>query len=162
MTRPLYIPAPYQDAVDHGRIILRDGSTALIRLATLSDCAALQRFFGRLSPESRRHRFLSLAQPPADLVRSFCDCSRPEQLLTLVVTRTLNNEDAIVGAASYIARDAQSAKVAFAVDDQLQGRGLGTQLLERLALLAIRNGFTRFWAVTETDNRSMIEVFRRS
>ncbi|HLA89643.1 MAG TPA: GNAT family N-acetyltransferase [Gemmatimonadaceae bacterium] len=162
MAHPLYIPTPYQDAIDRGRVILRDGSTATIRLAAHEDGQALQEFFARLSPESRRHRFFSLAEPPAELVRSFCDCSKPEHLLTLVVTRRTSNRDTIVGAATYIARDAQSAEVAFSVDDQLQGRGLGTQLLERLALLAIRHGFTRFWAVTEADNRSMIEVFRRS
>ena len=162
MTQPLYLPAPYQDAVDRGRIILRDGSTAVIRPATLNDYKALQEFFARLSPESRRHRFLTTTQPPADLVRSFCDTSKPERLFTLVVTRSSGGADTIVGAASYIARDSQTAEVAFAVDDQFQGRGLGTQLLERLALLAIRRGFTRFWAVTERENRSMIEVFRRS
>ena len=162
MTQPLYLPAPYQDAVDRGRIILRDGATAVIRPATLNDCKALQEFFARLSPESRRHRFLTTTQPPADLVRSFCDTSKPERLFSLVVTRSSGGADTIVGAASYIARDSQTAEVAFAVDDQFQGRGLGTQLLERLALLAIRRGFTRFWAVTERENRSMIEVFRRS
>jgi acetyl coenzyme A synthetase (ADP forming)-like protein len=162
LTHPLYIPAPYQDAVDRGRIILRDGSAALIRPATLADCEGLGAFFAGLSPESRHHRFLSLAQPAATLVRSFCDCSRPEQLFTLLVVRRSADSDIIVAAGSYIARDAQSAEVAFAVRDDLQGRGIGTQLLERLALVAIRHGLTRFWAVTEADNRGMIEVFRRS
>jgi acetate---CoA ligase (ADP-forming) len=160
--RPLFIPAPYQESVDHGRILLRDGSTAMVRLAEPHDAPALQEFFARLSPESRRHRFLSLAVPGERLVQSFCDGSRPEKLLTLLVTRRLKDHEGIVGAGSYIARDSQSAEVAFAVDDSLQGRGIGTQLLERLALLAIRHGFTRFWAVTEVDNRGMIEVFRRS
>ncbi len=162
MTHPLYIPAPYQDAVDRGRIILRDGSTAIVRVAILSDTDLLQAFFAKLSPESRRHRFLSLAQPPNALVRSFCDGSKPEDLLTLVVTRRVADHETIIGAASYIRRDANSAEVAFAIDDAFQGQGLGTQLLERLALLAIRYGFTRFWAMTEIDNRSMIEVFHRS
>src|SRR5262245_897705 len=111
---PLFIPAPYQDAVDHGRIILRDGTAALIRLATLQDAPALQAFFARLSEESRRHRFLSLAQPPLQLVQSFCDSSRPEQLLTLLVTRRIGDHEAIVGAGSYIARNSKSAEVAFA------------------------------------------------
>src|SRR5262249_15307811 len=78
------------------------------------------------------------------------------------VIRRLAEREAIVGAGSYVARDNQSAEVAFAVDDQLQGLGLGTQLLERLALIAIRHGLTRFWAVTEMENRGMIEVFRHS
>ncbi len=59
-----------------------------------------------------------------------------------------------------MAKDQQSAEVAFAVDDSLQGKGLGTLLLERLALLAARNGFTRFWAVTHADNQGMRDVFQ--
>jgi acetyl coenzyme A synthetase (ADP forming)-like protein len=159
---PLFIPQPYQDAVDYGRLILRDGSTAFIRVATPRDVSALREFFSKLSPESRRHRFFSLAEPPASVVESFADCSNPKQLLTLIVTRRVSDSDVIVGAASYIARDEKSAEVAFAVDDALQGKGLGTQLLERLALIAIRHGFMRFWAVTEADNRGMMEVFRKS
>jgi acetate---CoA ligase (ADP-forming) len=162
ISHPFFTPAPFQHAADRGRVILRDGSIAWVRPAALDDCTALQEFFARLTPESRRHRFLSLAQPPADLVRSFCDSSRPDQLFTLVVIRRVEGHEHIVGAGSYIAQNTKVAEVAFAVEDEFQGKGLGTQLLERLALLAIRNGFTRFWAVTETDNRSMIEVFRRS
>ncbi|MCC2643699.1 MAG: putative Acyl-CoA synthetase forming, partial [Nitrospira sp.] len=49
-----------------------------------------------------------------------------------------------------------------AVDDEFHGKGLGTLLLERLALRAIRNGFTRLWAVTHAENLAMREVFRES
>jgi acetyl coenzyme A synthetase (ADP forming)-like protein len=82
--------------------------------------------------------------------------------MTLVITRISAGRPAIVAAGSYIARNEQSAEVAMAVEDRLQGQGLGTQLLERLALLAIRNGFLRFWAVTHLDNQAMIDVFRHS
>jgi len=49
-----------------------------------------------------------------------------------------------------------------AVDDGFHGKGLGTLLLERLALVAIRHGFTNLWAVTHADNVAMREVFRES
>ena len=49
-----------------------------------------------------------------------------------------------------------------AVDDALQGKGLGTLLLERLALIAVRHGFQRFWALTMAENRPMLDVFRAS
>ena len=49
-----------------------------------------------------------------------------------------------------------------AVDDRLHGHGLGTILLERLALLAIRHGFTKLWAITHADNLAMREVFATS
>src|SRR5262249_36924330 len=51
---------------------------------------------------------------------------------------------------------------ALAVADAFRGKGLGTLLLERLALVAVRSGFTRFWAVTSADNRAMLDVFRAS
>src|SRR5437870_10669160 len=88
MSTPLYIPAPYQDSAEFGRLILRDGSTASIRVATAEDASAVAEFFHRLSPESRHHRFFSMAEPTVELVRSLCDSSHPRTKLTLVITRT--------------------------------------------------------------------------
>ena len=68
----------------------------------------------------------------------------------------------IIAAGSYWARDGQTSEVAMAVDDKFHGKGLGTLLLERLALVAIRRGFTRLWAVTHVDNLAMRDVFRES
>ncbi|PYS35657.1 MAG: GNAT family N-acetyltransferase, partial [Acidobacteria bacterium] len=133
---PLYIPAPYQDSAEFGRLILRDGSTATVRVATVQDAPAVADFFHRLSPESRQHRFFSCAEPSAELVQSLCDSSNPRSKLTLVITRTSSGHEGIIGAGSYIARDAKSAEVAMAVEDRFQGKGIGTHLLERLALLA--------------------------
>ncbi|HEY4492780.1 MAG TPA: GNAT family N-acetyltransferase, partial [Acidobacteriota bacterium] len=52
--------------------------------------------------------------------------------------------------------------VAFAVEDVFQGKGIGAHLLERLALLAVRNGFMRFMATTQSSNEPMLELFRSS
>src|SRR5215475_2687850 len=145
---PLYIPAPYQDSAEFGRLILKDGSTATVRVATVEDATAVADFFHRLSPESRQHRFFSYSEPTSEFVRSLCDSSNPRSKLTLVVTRRASGQDAVVAAGSYIARDEKSAEVAMAVEDRFQGKGLGAHLLERLALLAARAGFSRFWAIT--------------
>ena len=53
-------------------------------------------------------------------------------------------------------------KVALAVTDRVRGHGLGTLLLERLTLHAAQQGLTRFRAVTQSDNRAMLDVFRDS
>lgn len=161
-THPLYIPAPYQDAVDSGRLILRDGSAASIRPALPADCGALADFFSRLSPESRQHRFMSLSAPSDAFVQSLCDSRDPAKLITLLVTRLAEDREVVVAAGSYLARAEKTAEVAMAVDDRFQRKGIGSQLLERLSLLAIRNGFLRFWAVTELGNQGMIDVFRHS
>ena len=160
--RPRYLPPPYQDAAESGRLILRDGTTAQIRPARPKDCEALRAFFERLSPESRRRRFFSVSPPRPELLTTLCDDSDPQSALTLVVIRAEEGESRIVATGSYLAKNDSTAEVAFAVDDALHGKGLGTLLLERLALLAVRNGFTRFWAVTHADNQAMRDVFRES
>jgi acetyl coenzyme A synthetase (ADP forming)-like protein len=159
---PRYVPPPYQDALESGRLILRDGTIAQIRLARPDDSAALRTFFEHLTPESRRRRFFAVALPGPKLITSLCDNSNPHATLTLLVTRTCESGPYLIATGSYHARDERTAEVAFAVDDAFHGKGLGTLLLERLALLAVRHGFTRLWAVTHADNRAMRDVFRES
>src|SRR3954469_21643911 len=101
MSTPLYIPAPYQDLAEVGRLILKDGSTASIRVATRADAPAVADFFHRLSPESRHHRFFSMAEPTPELVQSLCDSANPHSRLTLVITRRAGDRETIVAAGSY-------------------------------------------------------------
>jgi len=141
---------------------MRDGSTAAIRPAEPTDATLLQQFVSRLSPESRRHRFFSESLPPVDAVASLCNSSDSRSQFTLIVTRMWEGQQHIIAAGSYWAKDVQTAEVAMAVDDGFHGKGLGTLLLERLALVAIRHNFTHLWAVTHADNLAMREVFRES
>lgn len=157
-----YVPLPCQDSAESGRLILRDGTTAQVRLARPADLADLLAFFQHLSSESRQQRFFSAGLPPTELLACMCDDSDPRTTLTLLVLRTVGGEPCIIATGSYFAKDAQRAEVAFAVSDDFQGKGLGTLLLERLALLAVAHGITRFWAVTHADNRAMREVFREA
>jgi len=119
-------------------------------------------FFGRLSPESRRHRFFSETPPPPEVVASLCNASDPRTQVTLLVTRVREGEPRVIAAGSYLAKDERTAEVALAVDDAFHGKGLGTLLLERLALIAVRQGFDRLWAATYAENLAMREVFRES
>jgi hypothetical protein len=57
--RPRYVPPLLYDKHESASLILRDGSTALIRLADQNDAIPMQEFVGRLSPESKHHRFFS-------------------------------------------------------------------------------------------------------
>ncbi len=159
---PLYLPPIYQDSVESGRIIMRDGSVAHLRLSNPLDEYQIKAFFHRISPESRWDRFLTIVEPDSRLVESLCNSEDPRSQLTLVITRTVSKEEQIIGMASYYALDNEKAEVAFTIDDAYQGKGLGTLLLERLAVLAASNGFRRFWAVTHPQNRRMIEVFHHS
>ncbi len=159
---PRFLPPPYQDAAESGRVVLRDGTTAHVRPARADDGPALDDFFRHLSAESLYRRFLSAAPPGAEVIGRLADGRDPRAALTLVVTRVRDGAPRVVATGSYLARGPGEAEVALAVDDALRGKGLGTLLLERLALLAVRNGITRFWALTSADNRPMLDLFRSS
>jgi predicted CoA-binding protein/GNAT superfamily N-acetyltransferase len=144
------------------RVVLRDGSVASLRPSRRDDAAALKRFFHDLSPESRRRRFFTLAEPPDAIVERLCDSTDPARGLTLLAIRSVDGEARPVAVGSYIAESATSAEAAFAVDDRFHGKGLGTVLLERLAASAIAHGFRRFEATTLAENAPMLEVFHES
>jgi acetyl coenzyme A synthetase (ADP forming)-like protein len=155
-------PAYAPDATETDFLTLRDGSTAAVRVAGPADCEALADFFARLSPQSRWRRFLSPALPRSELIASLCDSSKPRSALTLLATRVQGGKPCILATGSYLAREGRTAEVALAVADGFQGKGLGTLLLERLALLAARHGFAHFWALSAADNQPMLDVFRES
>ena len=69
-------------------------------------------------------------------------------------------EDRIVAVANYVRlRDLRTAEVAFAVADDLQGRGIATRLLEQLAPVAGSVGIEEFVAEVMLDNTAMLRVF---
>jgi acetyl coenzyme A synthetase (ADP forming)-like protein len=150
--------------VEAGRLILRDGSTAFIRIARPEDREAFLTFFEHLSPESKQKRFFSLVTPRGEWLDTLCDDSDPRRQLSLIVIRSAGGTSRIIATGSYLVdKDKDDiAEVALAVDDPLHGQGLGSLLLERLAILAVSHGITRFWAITHVDNRPMLEVFHRS
>jgi acetate---CoA ligase (ADP-forming) len=159
--RSLYLPPLYQDTPESGRIILRDGTIATIKLIQAQDKIAVKEFFKRLSPESRYSRFFSMAGPDEVFLTAICT-PEPQKQLGLQVSRMLEGAERIIAVGSYHGIDEKSAEVAMAVDDAFQGKGIGTHLLERLSLLAVRNGFLSFRATTHFTNQPMLEVFRHS
>lgn len=160
--QPLYLPALYQDSATQGRIILRDGSTATIRISQPADADALAHFFKQLSAESRRQRFFSESKPGMDMLASLSDSSNLRKQATMLVSRVADGKPRIIATGSYIAHDEETAEFAVAVDDTFHGKGIGALLLERLAVIAVGNGFVNFLALTSPNNQAMLETFRSS
>ena len=138
---------------------LRDGMSARIRTARASDQEMMANFFAALSKQSRLRRFFSLTPPDTKILSSFCDTNDARKQLTLIVTRLEGNTETIIAIGSYAVRDANAAEIGLAVADAYQGKGIGTLLLERLALIAATQGIRHFWAMTMFENQPMIEVF---
>jgi acetate---CoA ligase (ADP-forming) len=135
-------------------VVLRDGSTLRLRPTSPADTSALLSFFTRLSPESRYLRFQGAGTVDGRTVEPFTHSD------TAAVSLVGELAGDVVALATFVRlRDPRRAEVAFAVADELQGRGVGTRLLERLAARAARSGVEEFVAQVLPQNGAMLKVF---
>src|SRR5215468_5674332 len=137
-------------------VILRDGSTLRLRPPLASDADALLVFFEQLSDRSRYLRFHGFPALGPKLVDPVLEPDWDERGS---LVGTLGEH--VVALANYVRlRDRRAAEVAFTVDDAYQGRGIGTRLLEQLAVAASEVGIEEFVAEVLPDNRHMLAVFK--
>jgi acyl-CoA synthetase (NDP forming)/RimJ/RimL family protein N-acetyltransferase len=141
-------------------VILRDGSTLRLRPPGEDDRPALLALFRSLSPESLHMRFHGLPAITPKLVASALEPDWTDRGALIGTLAADDRGERVVAVATYDRlRDPVKAEVSFAVADELQGRGIGTRLLERLAALAAGKGIERFVAVVLPENAAMLRVF---
>jgi acetyl coenzyme A synthetase (ADP forming)-like protein len=141
-------------------VILRDGSTLRLRPPRAGDLDAVLEFFGALSEQSVYWRFHGFPALTPATVEPFLDPDWEEHGSLIGALSGDGEAERIVALASFVRlRDPSSAEVAFAVADELQGRGVGTRLLEQLAESAADAGISEFVAEVMPDNRAMLSVF---
>ncbi len=148
---------PSAAAVD---VILRDGSTLRLRAPAQDDAGALVAFFTGLSERSFYQRFHGTRTIDDELVAHFLEPNWHDRGVLVGTLARADGDERIVAVGEYDRlRDPAAAEAAFAVADELQGHGIGTRLLERLAALAAEQGIERFVAEVLPDNRAMLGVF---
>jgi acetate---CoA ligase (ADP-forming) len=141
-------------------VILRDGSTLRLRAPAREDAAALASFFRALSERSLYLRFNGVRAVDDKLLEHFVEPDWNERGVLVGTLDEPGSGHRIVAVGEYVRlRDPAAAEAAFVVADDLQGRGVGTRLLERLAAVAAERGIERFVAEVMPENRAMIGVF---
>jgi GNAT superfamily N-acetyltransferase len=143
------------DAPEPELVVLRDGSLVTIRPASVEDEPALRSFLEGLCLEARRLRFFTGAVDLAGAAHIAAVAD--DRHYGLLAHDELG---VLVGHALYIRLPHERAEVAVEVADHLHGRGLGTILIERLAIAAEQQGITHFVAEVLSENRAMLDVFR--
>lgn len=136
-----------------------DGGTVRVRPITPEDADRLVAFHGRQSPESIYFRYFSpRPRLSAAEVRRFTHVDLVERVAFVALL-----DDDLVGVGRYDAlHESREAEVAFFIDDDHHGRGLGTILLEYLVVAARDNGISTFFAHVLPTNRKMLGVFRQA
>jgi RimJ/RimL family protein N-acetyltransferase len=141
-------------------VLLPDGSAVVIRPVQPTDGPLLVDGFTRMSPQSRRWRFLAVKNHLSDAdLRLLTDLDHHDrEALGALDTATGQG----VGVARYarLAADSQAADVAVTVVDSWQRRGVATALLARLSVRAREAGIHSFTAQVSADNEPMIELLR--
>lgn len=155
----------HQDVLGHPvagePVRLKDESLALVRPVQATDVPLLIDGFARLSLNSRRMRFLAGKNAlSAKELKYFTDIDHRDH-------EALGALDAVTGYGVGVARyirdtdDVHCAEVAITVVDQWQGRGLGLELMARLARRAQHEGIARFSALVAADNAAVRALLRR-
>ena len=143
-------------AIEAFDVVLRDGSTVHLRPAQPADETAVRSMFSRLSTESLYSRFFRIPKLPHLDVSGLLHAD-PEKAFTLVAES--RGEACALAGYSRDPHVPARAEVAFVTGDALQGRGIGTRMLETLADIARVHRIRRFDAYVLANNDRMMRVF---
>lgn len=139
-------------------VVLRDGSVAQVRPIRPDDVQRLQQFHERQSEESIYLRFFAPLRHLSDRdAQRFATVDYRERVALI-----MEASEQMVGVARYdrlSGPDSPRAEVAFNVADDFQGRGVGSVLLEHLAVIGAESGVQEFVADVLPQNRKMMGVF---
>ncbi|APU13815.1 MULTISPECIES: bifunctional GNAT family N-acetyltransferase/acetate--CoA ligase family protein [Actinoalloteichus] len=148
--------APRHWAAD---VVLSDGGTVHLRPLEPEDGPLLVALHSRMSERTRYLRYFgAYPRMPASDVRRFSTVDHDERV---AFGALLGDDIVAVGRYDRLPGSA-SAEVAFVVEDDHQGRGLGSILLEHLAAAARERGLRGFEAEVLAENVQMVSVFREA
>ncbi|HYL53480.1 MAG TPA: GNAT family N-acetyltransferase [Acidimicrobiia bacterium] len=137
-------------------VVLADGGTVRLRPVRPDDGAGLLALYEQLSDESIYLRFFSpVPRPTAAQLERLTNVDYDARFALVA-----QFGDALLAIARYDRVGPDEAEVAFTVRDDQQGRGLGTLMLEHLAVVARAHGIHTFSADTLPNNTRMLNVFR--
>ena len=139
-------------------VILRDGRICHIRPIRPEDGEALAAFHESLSPETVYFRFFAPYPKLTEKdVHRFTHVDYVDRVAFVALA-----SGKFIGVGRYDRIDRATAEIAFVISDDHQGRGLGSILLEHLAVAARERGISRFEAEVLPSNRRMLATFEEA
>jgi acyl-CoA hydrolase/RimJ/RimL family protein N-acetyltransferase len=148
------------DEVSEGA--LRDGRRVTVRPTRAGDAPGLQELFFHLRPEDVRTRFFrQLASLTDETAQHLCNVNYEDEMAFAAVIGGPEAERIVGTSCYYVDPKTRLADVAFMVDGEWQGIGLGGLLQARTIDYARRHGVRGFTADVLGTNAPMMAVFRR-
>lgn len=134
-------------------LTLPEGAEITVRRADRSDLVAARAMHDRCSEQTLGLRYHG---PVADADRYLDHLLSPRFGRTLAV-ETVPGRLVALG---HLLWDGDETEVALLVEDDWQGRGIGSELLRRLVVLAVEAGCESVYAVTQSSNTGMVAAMR--
>jgi RimJ/RimL family protein N-acetyltransferase len=145
-------------AADTERVLLRNGSSVVIRPLATGDVAAIWSWFSGLGVETRHARFLgSLDRLDRRMLSELAGVDHVDREAIAAIPQ----DGTTVGIARYSRIDRRRAEVAVAVGDEWRGKGIATMLLKRLTARARSAGIEQFIAICLASNHTAIRLLSR-
>jgi acyl-CoA synthetase (NDP forming)/GNAT superfamily N-acetyltransferase len=136
--------------------LLTDGGTVEVRPARAQDFEAVRAMHAAMSPDNIYLRFFSMS-PAAAEQEATRVCREPDAGHAALLAW---QDDRLVGVGAYEpAGKPGVAEVAFAVPDDMHGRGIASLLLEHLVWQARQRDLRTFTGETLAENSAMLRVF---
>ena len=141
---------------------LRDGREVLLRPTRTSDVGAMHELFYRLSETDVETRFLQKLSSLTDSTAQYlCSVDYDEEMAFAAVVGPPEHERIVAASCYYLSPATRLAEVAYMVDPDWQGAGLGTILHAGLVEYARRHGARGLTADALFGNSRMMRVFER-
>ena len=141
---------------------LRDGREVRLRPTRTSDTRAMQDLFYRLSEEDRETRFLRKLSSLTDTAAQYlCSVSYEEEMAFATVVGPSTHERIVAASCYYLNPASGLAEVAYMVDPEWQGLGLGGMLHAGLVEYGREHGARGLTADVLLGNTRMMRVFER-
>ena len=139
-----------------------NGLNIFFRPIKITDESRLKNFVYSLSDKSLYRRFISSrTDMPHERLQSLVVIDYTKETAIVAIIGHEAKEEIIGVGRYYEEPDKHSAEVAFAVRDDYQQRGVGTELLSYLTYLAKRQGLLGFTAEVLAENEPMLHVFEQ-
>lgn len=135
---------------------IKGGGTVWIRLSRPEDAEAVAAMHERCSERTRHRRYLSGAGRWRDVALRWL--TGGHRGATLVA---MSEEGVLIGLGNVFPDapgDGIAAEIAVIIEDDYQGRGIGTRLVRHLIVLAERLGFQEVVATVLAENAEMLQV----
>jgi len=137
------------------------GEVIFFRPVKINDETLIKDFFYSLSDDSFRKRFMSQRRDmPHKLRQEYVVIDYTSEIVLLAIAHE-NDKEIVAGMGQILMDEHHMGEVAFAVIDAFQNKGIGSELLEYLTIIAKRKGLHGFTADVLVENKPMLHVFEK-